>query len=162
LSADPALAAAYVFGPVLDEPANDLEVVHVAFALDVPAARLPWGVEPPVCSALAERLGVTKAPVHRVWRPAGRHIANHLIRRPLRIWSAAGREEAALDALAHQRAETLRLDDPAPSQAHAQREAEQAESLAHLREIRDGYQDPAWRRHHRSAGQPPRTIYGPL
>ncbi|WP_055531623.1 DUF7711 family protein [Streptomyces graminilatus] len=157
LSTEPPLAAAYVFGPVLDEPGNDVEVVQVAFVLDVPAADLPWGVEPPACSALAERLGVTRAPVHRVWRSADRHVTNHMIRRPLRIWSLAGVDEAALDALVHQQAEPLREDDPAPAQAHAQRESERAESLTHLMEIRDRYHDPDWRRRHRSAGQPPET-----
>lgn len=155
--AEPSLVAAYVFGPVLEEPGNDVEVVQVAFVLNAPAAHLPWGVEPPACSALAERLGVTKVPVHRVWRSVDRHIANHVIRRPLGIWSPAGVDEAALDALAHQQAEPLREEDPAPAQAHAQRESERGESLAHLREIRDRYQDPDWRRRHRSAGQPPET-----
>lgn len=153
--AEPPLVAVYAFGPVLDEPGNDVDVVQVAFILDMPAAQLPWGVEPPACTALAERLGVTKAPVHRVWRSADRPVANHVIRRPLRIWSTVGIDEAALDALAHQQAEPLRADDPAPAQAHAQRESERGESLAHLREIRDRYQDPGWRRRHRSAGQPP-------
>ncbi|GAA2720433.1 MULTISPECIES: hypothetical protein [Streptomyces] len=155
LPTEPPLVAVYVFGPVLDDPGNDVEVVQVAFALDMPAAQLPWGVEPPACAALAERLGVTKAPVHRVWRSADRHIANHVIRRPLRIWSVAGSDETALDALAHQQAEPLRADDPDPAQAHAQRASERGESLAHLREIRDRYQDPDWQRRHRSAGQPP-------
>ncbi|MET7489382.1 hypothetical protein [Streptomyces sp. NPDC005538] len=155
--AEPPLVAAYVFGPVLDEPGNDVEVVQVAFVLDMPAAQLSWGVEPPACSALAERLGVTKAPVHRVWRPAERHIVNHAIRRPLRIWSTAGIDETALEALTHQQAEPLREDGPAPAQANAQRESERREALAHLRDIRDHYQDADWRRRHRSAGQPPET-----
>lgn len=155
--AEPPLVAAYVFGPVLDEPGNDVEVVQVAFVVDMPAARLPWGVEPPACAALAERLGVTKAPVHRVWRSVDRHIDNHAIRRPLRIWSTTGIDETALEALAHQQAEPLREDGPDPAQAHAQRESERRESLAHLRDIRDHYQDPDWRRRHRSAGQPPET-----
>lgn len=157
LTAEPPLVAAYAFGPVLDAPGNDADVVQVAFVLDMPAAHLPWGVEPPACSALAERLGVVKAPVHRVWRSADHHVANHVIRRPLRIWSTAGIDEEALDALARQQAEPLRVYDPTPTQAHAQRESERREALAHLREIRDRYQDPAWRRRHRSAGHPPET-----
>ncbi|RLU82527.1 hypothetical protein CTZ27_29805 [Streptomyces griseocarneus] len=145
-SADIPLAAAYVFGPVLDAPGNDAEAVDVAFALAMPPAELPWGVEPPVGHVLADLLSLDKAPVRRVWRPAGRPVANHLIRRPLRIWSTAGPDEAALDALAHQRAEHLRLDVPAPHEARAQRETEHAEALAHLRHLRDHYHDPLWRR----------------
>lgn len=41
LPAEPPLVAAYVFGPVLDEPGHDVEVVQVAFVLAVAAAHLP-------------------------------------------------------------------------------------------------------------------------
>ncbi|WP_154080496.1 DUF7711 family protein [Streptomyces mobaraensis] len=149
------LTAVYVFGPVLEAPGDETETVDVVFALDVPPAELPWGVEPPLGHALVELLGLDKAPVRRVWRPANRPVANHLIRRPLRIWSTAGPDEAALEALAQQRAEHLRLDDPAPHEARAQREIERAEALAHLRHLRDQYHDPLWRHGYRRTGRRP-------
>ncbi|WP_424892217.1 DUF7711 family protein [Streptomyces sp. XH2] len=154
-SGDIPLAAAYAFGPVLDAPGDEVEILDVAFALTMPPSELPWGIEPPLCHALAELLSLGKAPVRRVWRPASRPVANHLIHRPLRIWTTAGSDETALNALAQRQAEHLRLDDPPPHEARAQRETERAVALAHLRHIRDHYHDPLWRRPLRHCGQRP-------
>ena len=69
------LVAVYAFGPVLDQPGQELEAVNVVLVVDMPAAELPWGVEPPACSSLAHFLRLDKAPVLRRWsggRPPSR------------------------------------------------------------------------------------------
>ena len=91
---DPVLRAAYAFGDVLDQPRADLPVVQVAFVLDLPADELTWGVEPQSCCGLPHLLEVEKVPVEWYWRPAAWPVSNHVIRRPLRIWSAEGSDAA--------------------------------------------------------------------
>lgn len=153
---DQPLLAVYAFGPVLDGP-DGLDVVDAVFAIDVPPAEVPWGIEPPACRNLAAVMRWDKAPVRRFWRPAARPVANHLIRRPLRIWTPAGPDDDALHALAERRADPLRLPDPDADTARRQREAERAEALTHLRTVRDRFNDPEWRRRHRGDGLYPET-----
>lgn len=81
------LVAVYAFGPVLDQPGQELEAVNILLVLGLSAAELPWGVEPPGCTSLAHLLRLDKAPVLRRWRPAEWPVANHEIRRPMPIWS---------------------------------------------------------------------------
>jgi hypothetical protein len=40
------LTAAYAYGPVLEIPKADLDLVHIALVIDLPAEELPWGAEP--------------------------------------------------------------------------------------------------------------------
>src|SRR5260370_39163591 len=100
LDDDAGLLAAYAFGPVLEDPGQDLEVVDLALVMGLPAAELPWGVEPPECTSLASVLRLDKAPVMRRWRPLEWPVSNHVIRRPMPIWTREGVQTAALDALA--------------------------------------------------------------
>lgn len=58
---EPLLLAAYAFGAVLDAHA-DLDVVQVAFVLDLPPEELPWCAEPESCIGLAQLLEIDKAP----------------------------------------------------------------------------------------------------
>jgi hypothetical protein len=94
--------AAYTFGAVLDGP-TEVPVVQVAFVLDLPADELTWCAQPPSCAGLPHLLGIDKAPVDWYWRPAVWPVSNHVIRRPLRIWSTDGPDDAALAALAEGR-----------------------------------------------------------
>jgi hypothetical protein len=151
------LVAVYAFGPVLDQPGQELEAVNVLLVLGLPAAELPWGVEPPGCTSLAHLLRLDKAPVLRRWRPAEWPVANHEIRRPLLIWSRQdGVQSAALDALAEQRAEPFRPSDPDDDVLAEQIARELETSTAHLRAVRDRYWDDVdWRRSHRGDGRYP-------
>ena len=63
------------------------------------------------------------------WRPAVWPVANHLIHRPLRVWSLDGPGTTALDALDRSEAEDLRMPAPTAAQRHEQLTAELAASL---------------------------------
>lgn len=149
---DPVLAAVYAFGDVLDQPGGDLPVVQVALVLNLPADELPWCVEPQSCAGLPSILEIDKAPVERYYRPAVWPVSNHVIRRPLRIWSPDGVDGAALDALAGGDAEAFRQPAPDPGDAWDQLMQELAVSLAYLRRVEEAYWDGEWRREHRGLG----------
>jgi hypothetical protein len=148
---EPFLVGAYAFGAVLDAPA-DVEVVQVAFVLDLPPDELAWCAQPQSCVGLPHLLEIDKAPVNWYWRPALRPVSNHLIERPLRIWSLDGPDTAELDALEHGDAEKLRLPAPADAEAREQLADELEASLAHLRRVEAGYWDRSWRNAHRGTG----------
>jgi len=153
---DGSLLAVYAYGPVVDQAGRDMEVVRLVLVLDLPAEELPWGVEPPECTALAALLRLDKAPVLWRWRPGQWPVWNHEIRRPMPIWTREGVQGAALDALSSGRAEPFRLPEPAESEQLAQAEVELAVSLAHLRAVRERYwEDREWRRAHRGGGRYP-------
>src|SRR4051812_33830593 len=129
---DPFLIAAYTFGAVLDAPA-DLPAVQTAFVLSLPAEELTWCAQPQSCVGLPQLLEIEKAPVEWWLRPSVWPVANHAIRRPLRVWSLDGGPDlAALDALAHGEADALRVPDPPPAHLRAQLAAELAASRTHL------------------------------
>jgi hypothetical protein len=148
---EPFLVGAYAFGAVL-QPRADVPVVQMAFVLDLPADELPWCAQPQSCAGLPHLLEIDKAPVERYWRPAVWPVANHLIHRPLRVWSVDGPDSAALDALDRGEAEHLRLPAPTAAQRHEQLTAELAASLAHLRRVEAGYWERDWRSAHRGLG----------
>jgi hypothetical protein len=151
---EPFLVGAYAFGAVLDAPA-DVELVQVAFVLDLLPDELPWCAQPQSCVGLPHLLEIDKAPVDWYWRPALWPVSNHLIHRPLRIWSLDGPDTAALDALDHRNAEELRLPMPTDAEARQQLAEELEASLAHLRRVEAGYWDRSWRNCHRGSGAYP-------
>jgi len=148
---EPLLTGAYAFGAVLDRRA-DVDVVQVAFVLDLPPEELTWLSQPQSCVGLPRLLQIDKAPVDWYWRPKLWPVSNHLIDRPLRIWSADGPEVAALDALARGDAETLRVPAPTAIEARVQRATELEASLAHLRAVEVAYWEREWRKEHRGFG----------
>jgi hypothetical protein len=148
---EPFLLGAYAFGTVL-ESRSDLDVVQVAFVLDLPPDELTWYAQPPSCASLASFLEIDKAPVEWHWRPRLWPVSNHVIRRPLRIWSAEGLDIAALEALGNGDAEVLRLPEPGDAAMREQMAAELAASHAHLRRVADRYWEREWRSQHRGSG----------
>jgi hypothetical protein len=148
---EPFVVGAYAFGAVLDAPA-DVDVVQVAFALNLPPDELTWCAQPQSCVGLPHLLEIDKAPVEWYWRPALWPVSNHLIDRPLRIWSLDGPDAAALDALERGEAETLRLPAPTQAEAREQLTAELEASLAHLHRVEAGYWARDWRTAHRGSG----------
>lgn len=151
------VAAAYAFGDLLDGAA-EVEWVQVAFVVNLPAEELSWGAEPDGCGWLVDMLRLDKTPVDRYWRPVGSPVTNHLIARPLRIWSADdGVDEQALHALSAGSCESLRLASPPLREAEDQLTTELAASLAHLRAVEASYWEPDWRRQHRGGGVYPES-----
>jgi len=148
---EPLLLGAYAFGTILDSRA-DLDFVQVAFVLDLPPEELTWYSHPPSCTGLPDLLELDKAPVDWHWRPGAWPVSNHVIRRPVRIWSAEGPEIIALDALISGDVETVRLPVLDGLAAREQLTTELAASLAHLRRVEDNYWEQGWRRTHRGAG----------
>ena len=123
---EPFLVAAYAFGAVLDSRA-DLPVVQMAFVLTLPAEELTWCARPQSCVGLPQLLEIDNAPVQWYLRPSVWPVANHAIRRPLRVWSLdGGPDVAALDSLARGEADGLRLPEPSPADVWEQLAAELA------------------------------------
>lgn len=148
---EPFLLAAYVFGAVL-EPGVDVDVVELAFVVNLPADELPWCAEPQSLVGLPSLLEIDKAPVQWYWRPAVWPVANHLIHRPLRVWSLDGPDTAALDALERGEAERLRMPAPTVEQQREQLSVELDASLAHLRRVEAGFWEREWRSAHKGSG----------
>lgn len=153
--ADFALRAAYAFGDLLDG-AGDVAVVEIAFVLRLPPCQVTWLADPPDCRYLVHVLRLDKVPVAWYWRPEAWPAGNHLIRRPVRFWSAeAGIDEQVLRALSQGDAEPLRLPTPPPEQERQQLATELAASLTHLQATQDSYWARDWRREHRGDGSYP-------
>jgi hypothetical protein len=145
------LVGAYAFGAVL-EARTDVEAVQVAFVLDLPPDELTWCAQPQSCVGLPDLLEIGKAPVEWYWRPALWPVSNHLIDRPLRIWSINGPDTLALDALERCDAEPLRLPASSEAEFRDQLREELASSLAHLQRVEAGYWERDWRTTHRGSG----------
>jgi hypothetical protein len=148
---EPFLIGTYAFGAVLDA-ATDVDAVQVAFVLDLPPDELTWCAQPQSCVGLPQLLEIDKVPVDWCLRPAVWPVANHVIDRPLRIWSLDGPDAVALDALDRGAAASFRLAAPSPAEAREQLLTELAASLAHLRRVEAGYWTSAWRKSHRGSG----------
>lgn len=149
------LLATYAFGDVLDSQ-EDVDSVQLAVVLALPADELTWWTEPQSCAGLPSLLEIDKAPVIWHWRPHVWPVANHVIRRPLRIWSVdVGPDTAALDALESGAAESLRLPAPPADEEHEQLVTELDASLRHLRRVEESYWERAWRSDNRGLGYYP-------
>jgi hypothetical protein len=148
---EPFLVGAYVFGAVLEARAA-VDVVQVAFVLNLPPEDLTWCVQPSSCAGLPHLLEIDKAPVEWYWRPALRPVSNHVIDRPLRIWSLDGPDTVALDALDRGDADTQRLPASTDADAREQLTTELAASLTYLRRVEARYWDRDWRNAHHGTG----------
>lgn len=144
---------AYVFGDILSGP-ESLDVVSVAFAVDLPVSEVPWGARPARVEALAAYLRLDKVPVTRWWRPAGWPVWNHKILRPVRFWSrSGGTEEDVLSFLGQRRFDDLAyVEPPTRDQYLEQLRIERRASRQHLNEVLDRYHEREWQRDHRSGG----------
>ena len=151
---EPFLVGAYAFGDVL-EPVADAPAVQMAFVLNLPADELTWCAEPQSCVGLPHLLEIDKAPVEWYLRPAVWPVSNHMIHRPLRVWSLDGPDTAALDALERGAAEDLRMPAPTAAQLHEQLTEELSASLAHLRRVEAGFWERDWRNANRGHGVHP-------
>lgn len=149
----PMPVAAYAYGDVLDPTGPDPALVRIALVLDLPPEDLPWQTNPPSCADLPYWLGLEKAPVAWVYRSAAMPVDNHVVVRPLLVWSPQrGVETGALDALVNSDVEALRLPAADPAELRARLEREAAVSVAHLSRVRDGYWEHSWRSEHSGGG----------
>lgn len=148
------LVAAYAYGPILD-PAENPDYVSVAVVLDAPAEELTWCARPPWTRWVSSVLEFARNPVIGSWRPAAWPVWNHVIERPLRVWSADGVDVDALEALARGEAEDLRLPPPSRDELAEQLRLELAACRDHLRTVRDSYWEYGWRRENKGYGEYP-------
>lgn len=153
-SEEPFLLEAHVFGEVV-EGAEPVDWVEVAFVLNLPAEEVPWASEPHGTAWLVDVLRLDKGRFGYCWRPKEGPVGNHHIRGPVRFWSVDGTDEEVLRALAERRFDDLPRSVPDPGEVRQQAAEELRASLAHLREVRDGYWEREWRREHRGLGRYP-------
>lgn len=150
---EPIALEAYVFGDILEPGVDTIELVEVAIVLDQPAHDVPWQALPPGHNGLVHTLELEKIPVSCYWRPAEWPVWNHVIDRPVRVWShESGTDDDAISALARAAAEPYRIPAPSAAEAATQREIERDAGLAYLRAIVDSYHEPGWRRDHKRLG----------
>jgi hypothetical protein len=142
---------AYVFGDLLDGP-ESLDVVSVAFVVDLPVEEVPWRARSAVLEAVATLMRLDKVPVERVWRPAGWPVWNHVIVRAVRFWSRSGGiDEDVLALLGQQRFDDLaHVGPPSRERYLEQLRVERGSSRRHLHQVLDRYHDRDWQRAHRS------------
>ena len=147
---------AYVFGDLLNGP-ESLDVVSVAFVVDLPVSEVPWCARPVRVEALAESLRLNKVPVARWWRPADWPVWNHKVVRPVRIWSRPdGVDEDVLSLVAQQRFDELSYAAPSSrDQFLEQLRIEQRVARQHLNDVLVRYHERDWQRDHRSLGMYP-------
>ena len=139
------ITAAYAFGAALDGT-DPVEQVEVAFVVDRDHDRLPWGVEPEEVVGFVERHRLGRFPLRWFCRPTDLPVTNHLIRRPVQLWTReGGTDDAALQALTDRRLDELpRLPEPDPAGLTRQLEQEAEVCLRELDALvhRRGGADP--------------------
>jgi hypothetical protein len=153
---EPFLCEAYVFGDVLDG-VDPLEVVQVAFTLNLPPEEVPWGSQPPGTSWLVQSLRLDKGGFGYRWRSRHEPVWNHFIREPVRFWSLDGPDVPVLDALRDRQLDDLPRLTASPAALLRRTEVELDRALAHLRAVHEGYWDRDWRTNHRGAGRYPES-----
>lgn len=150
-SDDPILVEVYAYGDILDPRIEEMDVVSVALVLDLPADEVTWLALPGVTVWLTHHLRLDKVPVHSHRRPTVWPVWNHVIRRPVRIWTEeGGADEDALTAISDGDAERLRLPAPSAEYEAEQLAVELGASLAHLRRVQESFYEREWRTTHKS------------
>jgi hypothetical protein len=149
---EPFLREAYVFGEVL-AGADPVESVEVALVLNLPSPDVPWESQPRGTAWLVDHLRLDKGGYRYWWRSREGPVANHVIREPVRFWSATdGPDETVLQALAERRFDFLSRQTEPESIRGA---AELASALENLRAVCGSYWEREWRREHRGSGRYP-------
>jgi hypothetical protein len=142
---------AYVFGELLDGP-ESLDVVSVAFVVELPAEEVPWRARSTALEALASLMRLDKVPVERLWRPAGWPVWNHVIVQAVRFWSRSDGIDKDVLALLDQRCfDDLECVGPPSRERYLEQlQIERSASRQHLQQVLDRYHDRDWQRAHRS------------
>ncbi len=139
------VVALWVFGDVLGSP-RDLDVVHVALAVDLPVPDVPWLTEPAGGQHWANATRTSKNPVAVSWRSVHAPVWNHRVDRPVLLWDAdGGVRPEVLDALRSGTAEQLRPPAPEPEERARRLREDLAVSLQALQRSTQEYDDHRWR-----------------
>jgi hypothetical protein len=133
----------WVFGDLLGEP-RDLDWVHVAIVVDLPADDVPWLDTPRGAQHWAQAMRL-REPFSPFYRSAARPVWNHHISRPALIWDTDGVRDSTLAAISDGRGSDVRTDAPTPDDLRSQLESELATSLRSLRRTHRAYDDKRWR-----------------
>ncbi|WP_157440236.1 DUF7711 family protein [Actinokineospora inagensis] len=123
---------------------RELDEITVALTVDID--EVPWLTEPNGARhwAAAARLPQTPAAVY--WRSAHAPVWNHVLERPVLVWSAEdGVREDVLDAIADGSARALRPAAPPAAEVTARLADELALSLRALRERTAEYERRRWK-----------------
>ena len=150
----PFLCEAYVFGDVVGG-VDPLEWVQVAFTLNLPPEKVPWGSQPWGTPWLVDRLRLDKGGFGYWWRSRHEPVSNLMIREPVRFWSLDGIDVQVLDALRDRRFADLPRQTASPAELRRRTEADLDRALNQLRVVRDMYWDRDWRHEHRGGGRYP-------
>lgn len=133
----------WVFGEVLDRR-QDVDVVSVALAVDLPPDDVPWYCRPPGAEQWANATRLTKNPINVRWRSARAPVWNHRIERPVLVWSLDdGVLTEAITAIRD--GEPPRLPAPTAAESRTRLADELAVSLRCLRVRSQEYEDRRWR-----------------
>jgi hypothetical protein len=125
---------------------QDLDVITVALAVDLPVDDVPWLGQPSGAQHWASATRLAKNPIMPFWRSTRAPIWNHHIVRPALIWdSVTGTAEETLAAARTGDAEPFRLPAPAADELTARLTDELRVSLAALRASSQTYDDRRWR-----------------
>ncbi|CAM2974228.1 hypothetical protein [Skermania piniformis] len=136
----------WVSGQLL-ESADILEWGSVILVLDLPAAGLPWLVQPPALDWVRERLRLGKRPLEWCYRPREWPAWNPRHRRVARFWTERdGVDDTALDALHRGEVDQLDVQAPTDDEFRTQLTEELGCSWDHLRAVLDSYWEQDWRR----------------
>ncbi|WP_018684964.1 DUF7711 family protein [Actinokineospora enzanensis] len=132
----------WVAGELLG-PAGEVEAVTVALTVDVP--EVPWRTEPHGARHWAQATRLPQLPFTAYWRSARAPVWNHVLHRPLPVWSADGVREDVLDALAAGDVEALREPAPSEEETAARLRDELDVSLRALTERTAEYERRRWK-----------------
>ena len=75
----------WAFGDILGA-ARDLDWVHVALAVDLPVADVPWLTQPAGAEHWANATRMSRNPIAARWRSVHAPVWNHRIERPALVW----------------------------------------------------------------------------
>lgn len=145
---EPFLREAYVFGELL-EGADPVDLIEVAFVLNLPPEEVRWGSHPHGADWLVETLRLDKGGYHYWWRSRHDPVWNHRIRGPVRFWSLDGADEEVLTALSERRFDDLPRVTTEPAEVRSRATADLEAALTRLRGVHRDYWERDWRREHR-------------
>ncbi|MBM7773613.1 hypothetical protein JOD54_003817 [Actinokineospora baliensis] len=130
-------------GGVLGRP-RELETITVALSVDV--EEVPWRTEPSGSRHWAAAARLPQTPATAYWRSNHAPVWNHVLERPVLVWSVdGGVDEAALAAIGDGEGEALRPQAPSADELAERLAAELALSLRALRGGTDEYERRRWK-----------------
>ncbi len=157
------LESIWIADDILNAP-ETLDVVTMLLCVDVPVEDLTWQALNRVEVAIAETMGMDKAPIWRHGRPSAWPAWNAQNRRVRRFWHITeGTDTEIIETLRQGKAiEPLAVE---PHVFIEQMQTEHGVSRAHLHHVLDEYWDHQWRKEHKGYGIHPedhlwRAAYG--